>query len=323
MIYHFSMHDLNVGVINTVEVYASKVITKIIESPSTNEKIRLLCNLHLQNEMQVIMDDLTSIHKSDPDLCISLEEVEEYLVKSQKFGVRADYSLVTFAAFKLLKARKCKIYLTSALILHAIIQRNTPLSRRRFPSVEFSENREKEIAEFLEQISETTRNLVDSPFLNKLTASNSAKYCLVDCIDGRLYRIVLNVAQAPSFEYSLPSAVQKEWKILKKFFQETTNTTLFLEALNMKDGDSGSSYPSFGKIMKKNHENVCEDIGLLSFSNHIFDKYFDSLHLRQISFEMNQIPSEVNSNMKFETCQRKNIEFNASARRPLETWKWK
>jgi hypothetical protein len=271
IIWWFNTHKLNAALINVIEFRDSKVFTMIVESFRPSSKERTLMTSKFIDAITKTHEELDTIHHVDesPFQSSDMKELSEALGDDE---ISESYCLSTYSVAKLLKQEDCDAFLASAYILHSIALEHMSISQRRLPLVTFDNDFEKQINEFLANISMLIRCAIDSPKWNSLMEHEDVDVGAVDIIDGRLFRAVIQAMCDGSLKGVIPQAAQPDWKLLSGLIAELTEAELSIE---------GSPEPTSSKTSakKSDFEVKNDNLFVLPFSNAVLDKHLECIHV--------------------------------------------
>jgi len=261
MIWYFNIHKLNVALINRIEFQDSKLFTMIVES-----------FLHEIAEKRGSLRELRDIKASETDVILENDEVKGLREAFSEEDLTETDFLVAHAVSKLLKAKKCDIFMASALVLHTVLLRFLPLSERRFPLVMFSEKFEQQVDDFITQISNTLRLVIDDPRWSALMGAEEVETDAIDLIDGRLFRVVMQAMCDKSIKNAVPTAARPDWATICSIVAELTGEKLSLEGSSLQISPSTTSTDVQCELEP-------EALAVLPFSNTVFDKHLECIHV--------------------------------------------
>jgi superfamily II DNA or RNA helicase len=162
--------------------------------------------------------------------------------------------------------------LVSAFILHTVLTDHLTLSQRRLPLVEFDEKLDDEVEKFLEQYADTATTILSDRSWVESMRDNEVDYDLVDAVDGRLFRIIIEILLKGMVKDSLPQLVQQEWKV----------AVALVESLSGKN-ISNTAPTESSKVAKVEQLPQRDDVGeisVMTFSNQVFDKHLASIDVK-------------------------------------------
>jgi hypothetical protein len=274
IIWYFNTHGLNVALINQVEFRDSKVFTMIVESIRSTRRVKQSIKKFAVSvesakkslETALASDDSPLDDVLDAEDMTNLEEVfsEEDLSET--------YLLAVYGVSQLLKEKECDTFLASAFIIHSILLKHLPLSQRRLPLTTFDEEFEETIDDFLASISKVFRNVICNKKWNDLMEAEEVETDAVDLIDGRLFRVVLQALSDDSLHGTIPEVAKPDWEILSGLVALLSD-----EALSTKASIEPTSSETSAKTSDFTRES--EDLAVLPFTNPIFDKHLECIHV--------------------------------------------
>ncbi|KAK0102274.1 hypothetical protein ONS95_005896 [Cadophora gregata] len=276
IIWWFNTHKLNVALINRIEFRDSKVFTMIVESFTASSKLKLAMAADLVKGAQAaktllkgssVTEALDAKSTLEPSVVAKLSDAfsDEDLSES--------YFLAIYGVSKILRQGDSDIFMASAFILHSIVLKHIPLSQRRLPLVTFDEEFEEEVDEYITRISNIFRFAVESPKLNELMDEEEVETDAIDLIDGRLLRAVIQAMCDKSFDRALPKPLQADWKAVSALVKELAGADLSLEGSEDPESSETTATPD-------DFQSTSEDLAVLSFSNPVFDKHLECIHVK-------------------------------------------
>ncbi|CZS88239.1 related to SKI2-antiviral protein and putative helicase [Rhynchosporium graminicola] len=276
MIWWFNTNGLNAALINRIEFRDSKVFTMIVESFTASSKLKLAMAGDLIKRSQAakqllkgssVTEALDKKSTLEPSVVAKLAEAfsEEDLSES--------YFLAIYGVSKILRQGDSDVFMASAFILHSVIIKNIPLSQRRLPLITFDEDFEEEVDEYITRISNIFKFAVENPKWNELMDEEEIETDAIDLIDGRLFRVVIQAMCDTSFDRALPKNLQPDWKAVSALVKELSGQELSLE---------GSTEPESSETTatEADLEKASEDLAVLAFSNPVFDKHLECIHVK-------------------------------------------
>lgn len=273
MIWWFNTHKLNVALINRIEFRDSKVFTMIVESFTASSQLKLAMATdsvkrqrnadNARDESEVAEDQKSALQ---PQVLQKLSDAfsDEDLSES--------YFLAIYGVSKLLKQGEFDTFMASAFILHSIFLKHIPLSQRRLPLITFDEEFEAQVGEYITQISNIFRHAVEDPRWNELMDEEEIETDAIDLLDGRLLRAVIQAMCENKFDGAMPKAALPDWEALTALVKELTNETLTLDG---SDGPKSSDSTASAADVQA----VTNDLAVLKFSNPVFDKHLECIHV--------------------------------------------
>ncbi|KAH8687441.1 hypothetical protein BGZ60DRAFT_393597 [Tricladium varicosporioides] len=269
MIWFWNTQHLNVALINQVEFRDSKVFTMIVESFTASSRAKLFMTTTFKSQLEETWALLKDYRKADePDFEVDVDELEG--------SPRAErncesYYLSAYAVSALLEDDDSDTFLASAFILHKILLVHTSISQRRLPLVIFDEAFETDIEVFLAKISNIFRCTMNDPEWAKFVKDKGADDDTIDLIDGRLFRATIQTMCDQDLEKALPAATRKDWAYLRGMVKHLSE-----EEISLK----GSAEPkSSSTTNDHDSEQVSEDQTVLPFSQPIFNKHLECIHV--------------------------------------------
>lgn len=276
MIWAFNTHKLNVALINRIEFRDSKVFTMIVESFTPPSKLKLTMATKFVLEIadtKKILEESRQPTPSSIESTFGDKDLEEVSEAFSEEDLTEKDCLAVYGVSKILKQQECDVFLASAFILHIVIIKHIPLSKRRLPLITFDADFEEQIDSFLASTSEVFRSAVDSEKWNELMASEEFDCDSIDLVDGRLFRAVMQAMCENSLHGVVPRTAQPDWALLAGLVVQLSNKELSL---------AGSVEPAFSKSTaeKGDFENRVEDLVVLPFTNTVFDKHLECIHVK-------------------------------------------
>jgi ATP-dependent RNA helicase DDX60 len=274
MIRSFNVHELNVALINRIEFRDSKIFTMIVESfiPRSASKLSMGAKFAAGiGEAKKLLEE--SRETSDMKASFEDQDLEKVSEAFSEEDLSESYCLVTYAVSKILKQRKCDVFMASAFVLHSVIIKHIPLSQRRLPLITFDQDFEEQIESFMEAFSEVCRNTVEDKRWNELMSNEEFDCDSIDLVDGRLFRATMQSMCDNSFHGVVPRAAQPDWALLSGLVAELGHETLSL---------AGSIVPALSKSTsnKADFEDKIEALTVLPFTNSVFDKHLECINVK-------------------------------------------
>lgn len=276
MIWYFNTHKLNVALINRIEFRDSKIFTMIVESFTPLSKLKLAMTARFVHEIKYtrkLLED--SQRTSQPKIATELKgpHVKEVMEAfSEEDVVPESYYLAAYGVSRILKHKDFDVFLPSAFILHNVLLKQLPLSQRRLPLVTFDDEFEEQIETFLRKISDISRCWMDDSEWQEFAQVEEIESDIIDLIDGRLFRVVIQAMCDNSFNGQLPKAARQDWEILRRVVAKLAGDNLSL-AGSIEPESSGTT------ATESDFESVSEDLAVLPFSNSVFDKHLACIHV--------------------------------------------
>jgi hypothetical protein len=273
MIWYFNTHKLNVALINQIEFRDSKVFTMIVESftPRARQKLAMTSKFVVETEEN--RKRLAEIQGDGRD-DYTIEDVDvERLVEVLAAEDLGESSfLAAYALSLMLKEGHCDIFLASAFVLHNVIAKHILLSQRRLPLISFDSEFEGIIDKFLVNFSEISRNVLEDPKWSEAMESQEADCDIMDLVDGRLFRAVIQGMCDKSLSGGIPEAAKEDWRALRQMVKQLSGQDLSV------DGSLESE--SFNTTATKDdYETKSEALSVLPFSSPVFDEHLKCIHV--------------------------------------------
>ncbi|KAI9055505.1 hypothetical protein LZ554_000454 [Drepanopeziza brunnea f. sp. 'monogermtubi'] len=275
IIWWFNTHKLNVALINRIEFRDSKVFTMIVESFTASSKLKLTMATNLINrekDAKKLAGSSKATEALDAKSSLQPQVLEKLSDAFSDKDLSESYFLAIYGVSKMLKLEDCETFMASAFILHSIFLKHIPLSQRRLPLITFDPAFEEEVDEFITQISNIFRFAVENPKWNELMDEEEIETDAIDLIDGRLFRAVLQAMSEDLFRDAVPKAALPDWEALTALVKELTNETLSLV------GTDGPEL-TLSTASKGDFDSVVDDLAVLEFSNPVFDKHLECIHV--------------------------------------------
>jgi hypothetical protein len=277
MIWFFNTHKLNVALINHIDFRDSKVFTMIVESFTPPSKLRLSMTAKFVRQIHDARKSLIDSRHEDGkhvELAVEATDLGFQEIGDVSSGEKLNECtyLTVYTASKILEQHKDEVFMVSAFILHSILLRNIPLSRRRLPLVTFDQDFEEQITKFLATFSSAAQRTLRNPKWNGFIAAQGVERNTVDLLDGRLFRTVIQALCDDSLVGDIPHSVQEDWKILSRIVRALSDEDLPLQ---------GSLDPEFSNTtaIDSDFEYKPEKPSLLPFSSPVFDKHLACIHV--------------------------------------------
>jgi hypothetical protein len=275
MIWFWNTHKLNVALINRIEFRDSKVFTMIVESFTAPIKLKFMMTIKFVDEIKKSRKLLEVIRDTSPSEVGPLESwgLNELRDAIEEEDLSESYLLATYGVSKILKAKDGDVFMASAFILHSIILKHIPLSKRRLPLITFDADFEEQIKDFLAEISDVFRQTMENPQWDEMMAKEEVVADAIDLVDGRLFRVVIQAMEDDSLHGVVPRAAQPDWALLCGIISDLTD-----EELSLK----GSTEPEFSKTTarKGDFDVESEELAVLPFTNAVFDKHLECIHVK-------------------------------------------
>ena len=273
MIWYFNTHKLNVALINQIEFRDSKVFTMIVESFTPRAKQKLAMASKFVVETQEYRKRLAEIQGRDSRDDYTIEDVDvERLVEIFAADDLGESSfLAAYTLSLMLKEGNCDIFLASAFILHNIITKHILLSRRRLPLISFDLESEGIIDKFLGSFSDISRNILEDPKWSEAMESQEADCDIMDLVDGRLFRAVIQGMCDKSLSEGIPEAAKEDWRAFHQIVKQLSGQDLSV------DGSFESEFNT--TATKDDYETKSEALSVLPFSSPVFDEHLKCIYV--------------------------------------------
>lgn len=274
MIWYFNTHNLNVALINRVEFRDSKVYTMIVESATPSSNSRTVEAARFVGEISAVWEQMEEVlENGDEEEEFSISE--DGLSKAAKVISEADLTerayVAAFAAAEKLKKDSGYVFFSSALVLHSLTLQHVPLSQRRLPLVSFDKNFESEVDEFLSSVARISTEIMEDPSWMTFVKTQEIESDEIDLIDGRLFRVLLKAMYEKTLEDTIPKALRDDWEVLSALVKNLSGQNLSLAA--------ASSIKEVAAAKVDEVESGTESFAVLPFSNEVFDKHLECIHV--------------------------------------------
>lgn len=231
---------------------------------------------HVAEEVKETWDEFNEedIQEKSPPIT----DIEEWLSKPvMKTHLEAEDSdipeswYLTACSISIMITRETDALLASAFVFHSILLEHLSLSQRRLPLVSFDGSFDEGIETFLETFAATAKAVLDSKGWIDAMEKNDVTSDLVDIVDGRLFRTVVNGLLDGSLEDEMPEAVKKDWLRVSEVIKSMADMTLSL---------SSSTDSTISRTVEELQEDEkVEDLSVMPFSNPVFDKHLECIHV--------------------------------------------
>lgn len=271
MIWFFNYLQLNVALINRIEFRDSKVFTIIVESMTVSRQRKLLNSKYAKDIQQARVNFAEDLQSDSAD-SMSLEEAIQKLSSTSPKGRLSERSYIAVvSASHILKQNTFDAFFASALLLHSVMLTQIPLSKRRFPSIDFEEGFEEEITAFFSLFSKTANTLLENSAWREFVQTNNIARDSHDLVDGRLFRVIIQAMCDESFG-PFPESVQTDWIILCNLTKDLSNQELSLEG--------NSDLDTVELSVNEDTESSSGELTILPFTNPVFDKHLQFIHVK-------------------------------------------
>ncbi|KAG9243714.1 hypothetical protein BJ878DRAFT_509403 [Calycina marina] len=278
MIWWFNNHKQNVVLINSIEFRDSKVFTMIVEGFTLRNKLFLSMARNFEKEMATCRENLEKSVNVDEDFPLPNDMATwagKLLDVTDEENVSESSYVSLMAIIVMLKdidTDEHDTSLMSVLLLHNIATRFLPLSQRRFPLIRFDDDSEQLIERVQTHFSFVAQRIMENKAWNSELEEAEVKCDIVDLVDGRLLRVIIQAIGHEAFVEGLPIAVQKEWVSHRNIIRSLTKKDLTM---------TGSWEPGITSISESSivSETVPHSLAVLPFSSDIFDKHLECIHL--------------------------------------------
>lgn len=159
--------------------------------------------------------------------------------------------------------------LKSALVLHSRLLQHIPISQRRLSAVVFDEKMEFKIKTFLDGYAKTAAAILHSREWVETMRDHNITSDLVDCIDGRLFRATIQAILSGNVQDVIPQAIKADWEKATATIGLLSDQVLSLTPTKIETVDSST----------KSVTESSEGIAVMPFSNPIFDKHLECIHV--------------------------------------------
>lgn len=273
-IWWWNSHNFNVALINRIEFRDSKVFTMIVESFVASSRVQLLLNkfVHEISQSRTLLASFRQLEGTTVQASLEAGDLRTLAEAISEEELSESYCLAAYGVSMILKACNTNLFMASAFILHSIILKLTPLSQRRLPLIKFDAEAENDVAVFLTKMSDISRHTMETSGWNRLVDEEEVSSDAIDLIDGRLFRVVVQAFADGSLNGVVPRAAQRDWKILSGIVSELTGEQLSLQASTM-------SRSLKTEAQENDSESEPEPLTVLPFSNVVFDKHLECIHI--------------------------------------------
>lgn len=274
VIFWFNTHQYNVALINRIEFRDSKVFTMIVESFTAPSELKLAIAADLatrEKAAKKLQDVQDAKESKGPASAFSPAQFDK-LAKAFADEDMSESYLLAIHGISTSLTHGADIFLASAFALHSVILQHVPLSQRRFGLVTFGADFDEEVDKYISNISSVFNAAVQDTRWNELMDKEEIETDAIDLIDGRLFRVVIQAMCDESFPKSIPKTSQEDWNTVCGLVKELCGKELSLE---------GSEEPESSETTttKSDFEPVAENLAVLGFSNPVFDKHLECIHV--------------------------------------------
>jgi hypothetical protein len=272
MIWYFNTNKLNVALINQIEFRDSKVFTMIVESFTPRAKQKLAMTSKFTLEAEENQKKLADIRKLLEEEALDSTDLKKAVDLLGDEDLSESSLLSAYVASIILKNKDCDVFLASAFILQNIVAKHISLSQRRFPVVSFDEDFEDILDEFFGSSSTIARKVIEDPVWKDAMESQEIDCDIMDLVDGRLFRVIIQAMCDKSIMGSLPESAKEDWDSLREIVKKLSGDYLSLD---------GSIEPaSFtNEASEEDFEPQSETLSVLKFSSPVFNKHLDVIHV--------------------------------------------
>ncbi|TGO55436.1 hypothetical protein BCON_0092g00190 [Botryotinia convoluta] len=274
VIWFFNSHKLNIALINRTEFRDSKVFTMIVESMTVSSQRKLLISSKFTKDIEEARVKFAKDSQSDNSSgmpSIDDEITQKLSAASAKIHLSERSCVSVLSASHILKENTSDIFFASALILHSVMLNQIPLSKRRFPSVEFDNDFEEEITSFLSLFADVAQVILNNPTWSKFVEINEITRDSHDLVDGRLFRVVIQAMCDESLD-PFPQSIQDEWLVLCNLTKELSSQELSL--------DKSIDLSSVKVTPCEDSDSSSDDLTVLPFTNAVFNKHLECIHVK-------------------------------------------
>ncbi|KAK6597799.1 dead deah box helicase [Botrytis cinerea] len=273
LIWFFNSQKLNIALINRIEFIDSKVFTMIVESMTVSSQRKLLISSKFTKDIEEARVEFAK--DSQPDSSSGMPSIDDETTQklsaaSAKIHLSERSCVSVLSASHILKENTSDIFFASALILQSVMLNQIPLSKRRFPSVEFDNDFEKEITSFLSLFADAAQAILNDPTWSKFVETNEISRDSHDLIDGRLFRVVIQAMCDESLD-PFPQSIQDEWLVLCNLTKELSSQELSL--------DKSVDLSSVKVTPCEDSDSSSDDLTVLPFTNAVFNKHLECIHV--------------------------------------------
>lgn len=273
-IWFFNSHKLNIALINRIEFRDSKVFTMIVESMTVSSQRKLLISSKFTKDIEEARVKFGKDSQSDNSSgmpSIDDEITQKLSAASAKIHLSERSCVSVLSASHILKENTSDIFFASALILHSVMLNQIPLSKRRFPSVEFDNDFEEEITSFLSLFADVAQVILNNPTWSKFVETHEITRDSHDLVDGRLFRVVIQAMCDESLD-PFPQSIQDEWLVLCNLTKELSSQELSL--------DKSIDLSSVKVTPCEDSDSSSDDLTVLPFTNAVFNKHLECIHVK-------------------------------------------
>jgi hypothetical protein len=274
LIWWFNTRKLNVALINRIEFRDSKVFTMIVESLSLPSRLELSTKqiIHEISETRSALEKIQEDEDEEAEASIGDINLEQLSLALKEAGSSESFSLAVYTVCEMFRQQSCNVFMASAFLLHSIILRHIPISQRRMPLIGFDPVFEEGIVDFLSVFSAISQHVLKDQTWIDLLESNEIECDIMDLVDGRLFRVVIQALCNDSLQGVMPQPVRKDWEILSRLVKQLVNKDLSLQ---------GSDELEFSRAVATDDDSkpVSEELAVLPFSNPVFDKHLECIHI--------------------------------------------
>ncbi|KAH8807909.1 hypothetical protein F5884DRAFT_821438 [Xylogone sp. PMI_703] len=207
---------------------------------------------------------ITSRHDHESPIQLSRETISRHLQEVEKIAVKTnmdkDLCLHVTIILHYLLAEGDELMAT-ALLLHTLLLRHLPLTKRSFPLITFDDSLEDRVNDCLSAFSIIARFV-----------ANEYEGSTVDLMDGRLFRATIKGLCDGSILDPLSTVLGRDWQTLYRIIQEVGGTTLSLTSW---------AHPGVSKISTGLSDSIFEPRkrSILPFSNRVFDAHLKDINI--------------------------------------------
>lgn len=256
MILTFISQGYNVALINDLEWRDTKVMTMVLEARHRNFSSQQIPSKAPQPESAPMLDVSAELQK--------LSGVADDLTERQRLAVVAVSSVLRAPPSGLSKPELPS--LCSSFLMHEALLAHLPLSARRNDSQDGADGAQ-DILRAITAKSEAILRSADWTTSCENSPSSKSACDVVDCIDGRLF-LHVSYGQGPQ-----DKNVQETLKGLLAAVQQVSGTAISIDEEKRAPTAATNGHAT-------NAEPTSNNLAVLPFSNPVFDKHLEPVHLK-------------------------------------------
>ena len=259
IIYNFHNLGLNVALTNLVEFRDSKVFTMVSEYSNTSR----LTEDVVQDTYRTSRLDLSGLVGNDEKVVVDkaqLKTVSGHLAQSV---LPMEYAVTIQTLCEYFTLEGPNHFLASAYLLHTIMIRHLSLAQRSMAAVNFKEDWETEVDDFLTEMASLITEVLE---FDHDGASGTA-----DLIDGRLFRAIVRICSHGEIVSNLPDNVKSDWEAARSLVEKICQESISLQYQGKKMG---------AKISKPKSQTIEDtEASVLPFANPVLDKHLNQIRI--------------------------------------------